>query len=154
MDNQQREILGRLRLTEALIRAGLDVAHPVRDRGVDLIAYVDGDSNYGNFQAIPIQMKAATKEGFSIDRGYEKMRGLLLVYAWYVGAPEKTVFYAMSYAQALNIADIKGWTKTKSWISGNYYTSTSPDKKLKSYLEPFRMTDEKWAALFITPKIS
>ena len=39
MDTQMIEIMGRNRLIDELLRAGLEVALPLRDRGIDLIAY-------------------------------------------------------------------------------------------------------------------
>jgi hypothetical protein len=39
MDDQLLELCGRHRLTESLLGAGLEVAFPARDRGIDLIAY-------------------------------------------------------------------------------------------------------------------
>jgi hypothetical protein len=40
LDTQQIELLGRNRL-EWIIRADLEVPIPIRDRGIDLIAYAD-----------------------------------------------------------------------------------------------------------------
>jgi hypothetical protein len=53
-DPQFVEILGRHYLITELMRAGIEVAEPVRDRGIDLIAYVDLDSSSGAFCARPI----------------------------------------------------------------------------------------------------
>ena len=41
MDTQTIEILGRNRLVNELLVAGLEVAIPLRDRDIDLIAYID-----------------------------------------------------------------------------------------------------------------
>ena len=41
LDTQSIEILGRNRLINELIGAGIEVAQPLRDRGIDLIAYLD-----------------------------------------------------------------------------------------------------------------
>ena len=41
VDSQVIELLGRNRLVSELLRAGLEVAIPARDRGIDLIAYLD-----------------------------------------------------------------------------------------------------------------
>ncbi|MHB2036215.1 MAG: hypothetical protein ACYCPW_05680 [Nitrososphaerales archaeon] len=41
MDTQLVELAGRNWLTSELLKAGLEVARPERDRGIDLIAYVD-----------------------------------------------------------------------------------------------------------------
>jgi len=41
MDDQLLEIVGKHRLTESLLDAGIEVAFPARDRGIDLIAYSD-----------------------------------------------------------------------------------------------------------------
>src|SRR5438876_7603876 len=43
VDTQIVELIGRHHLTAELLRAGLEVATPVRDRGIDLIAYADID---------------------------------------------------------------------------------------------------------------
>ena len=53
MDTQVVELLGRGRLIEELLRAGLEVAIPQRDRGIDLIAYLDLDEKIGSFVARP-----------------------------------------------------------------------------------------------------
>lgn len=49
VDSQVVELLGRNRLIDELLRAGLEVAVPERDRGIDLIAYLDLDPgvNFG-----------------------------------------------------------------------------------------------------------
>ena len=60
MDTQVIEILGRNRLVDELLLAGLEVALPERDRGIDLIAYVDLVDSAASFAAVPIQMKAAS----------------------------------------------------------------------------------------------
>lgn len=43
LDTQQLELIGRSLLVGELLRDGLEVALPERDRGIDLIAYVEGD---------------------------------------------------------------------------------------------------------------
>lgn len=79
-------VLGRL--VNDLLRSGVEVATPVRDRGVDLIAYVDLDEQIGRFAAVPIQIKAATRRSFSIDQKYAKFPDLLLAFVWGVGQQE------------------------------------------------------------------
>jgi hypothetical protein len=61
LDSQVIELLGHNRLADELFRSGLEVAHPARDRGVDLIAYVDLETHVQSFVARPIQMKAASR---------------------------------------------------------------------------------------------
>src|SRR5205823_3212242 len=101
-----------------LLRAGVEVARPERDRGIDLIAYFDLDETIGDFVACPIQMKAASERGFSISPKYEKFRRLLLVYVWFLNDQAKTVSYALTYAEALRTADAMGWTNKDSWLTG------------------------------------
>lgn len=85
LDPQRIELIGRNLLVNALLRDGLEVARPERDRGIDLIAYVDrgpvGPSGR-QFVARPIQMKAFTGRRFSIDRKYLVVPGLHLAYLW------------------------------------------------------------------------
>jgi len=67
LDSQVIELLGRNRLTDEILRSGLEVAHPIRDRGVDLIAYADLETNVPSFIARPVQMKAAPSQSFGIN---------------------------------------------------------------------------------------
>src|SRR5205823_12869241 len=78
LDSQQVEILGRNRIKAALIEAGIEVATPERDNGIDLIAY--RWSLAGEFRALPIQIKAASDFSFGIDRKYERIPGLIMVF--------------------------------------------------------------------------
>ena len=66
MDTQLVELIGRQQLTSELPRAGLEVATPIRDRGIDLIAYSDIDERLTRFGSCPIQMKAAMAHSFSL----------------------------------------------------------------------------------------
>lgn len=143
MDSQSIEILGRNRLLEELIRAGLEVAIPVRDRGVDLIAYADLESKVDSFVARPIQMKAASRRNFGVNMKYAKFPNLLLAHVWNLAMPKEIVTFALSYPEACAVADQMGWTTTASWASGRY-ENTRPGAKLRALLEPYRMTPERW----------
>ena len=151
-DTQQVEILGRHRLIDELIRAGVEVAMPIRDRGVDLLAYVDIDEQVRKggpvprFSAVPIQMKAASGARFSLSSKYERIANLLLVYIWEVGTPQSSPIFAMTYAQALAVARDCGWTRTESWKRG-HYAATTVSKAIRERLEPFRMTTSRWKPL-------
>jgi hypothetical protein len=144
MDTQLIEIVGRNRLVNELLRSGLEVAVPARDRGVDLIAYADLHSTVSNFIARPIQMKAATGSYFSIDRKYERLRDLILAFVWNLDDSSGGVTYAMSYPEAVEIGDALGWTQTVSWMENNTYTTTRPSRELKALLERYRMNAKGW----------
>lgn len=143
MDTQTIELLGRNRLMSELLHAGLEVAQPARDRGIDLIAYVDLESKVKSFVACPIQMKAASTKAFSLNQKYMRISNLILAYVWGLKNPEEAVTYALTYQEALAIATSMGWTKTASWAKGAYSTS-SPGKEICELLEPHRMTSEAW----------
>jgi hypothetical protein len=140
MDSRLVELIGRNYLTAELLKAGLEVATPARDRGVDLIAYIDLDEENGKFRARPIQLKAALGRAFSIDRKYAKFPDLLLAYVWGLRDLTSSQCHLMSHAQSLEIGDAMGWTKTMSWKKG-YYVTTSPSKKLLNLLAPYRVID-------------
>lgn len=64
LDTQSIEIIGHNRLVDELLLAGLEVALPLRDRGVDLITYVDlrpGGSADGVSTA-PVERRIASNE--------------------------------------------------------------------------------------------
>ena len=116
---------------------------PARDRGIDLIAYLDLSANTKKFMARPIQMKAASKKSFSLYRKYARIADLIIVYIWFVENPEKTEMYALIYSEALSVATKMGWTKTHSWKMGGYSTN-SPSEKLRALLKPYRMHGGDW----------
>lgn len=142
MDGQSVEIIGRNFLVSQLVADGLEVARPERDRGVDLIAYLDLDEA-GRFVACPIQMKAATAASFSLFRKYERIAQLLLVYVWNAQEPGRARAYALRYSEAKAVADEMGWTRTESWRRGGYST-TRPSRRLQGLLDPFLMGSGAW----------
>ena len=111
------------------------MARSERDRGVDLIAYLDLDETAGGFIACPIQMKAATTSSFSLFQKYTKFPRLLLAYVWYVHDPDRECAYALSYIEALGVAEQMGCTSTLSWQRAGYST-TRPSKRLLDLLNP------------------
>lgn len=143
-DTQIVELIGRHYLTAELLQAGLEVATPVRDRGVDMIAYVDIDKRVENFSSCPIQLKASMKCSFGLNRKYERIHNLLLVYVWNLSNTAPRVSYALTYEEAFEVAENAGWTKTKSWLVNGKYVNTSPGSHLLSLLEPYKMGPEKW----------
>lgn len=151
MDSRLVELAGRNWLISELLKAGLEVARPERDRGIDLIVYRDLDEKK-QFLAYPIQMKAATGAVFSLHARYERFPKLILVYVWNLGDSAHTRYFALTYEQALRIADDMGWTKTASWKTGGRYkkrgyTTTKPSKRLRNLLGPFEMDSKKWLEL-------
>jgi hypothetical protein len=143
MDAQVIELLGRNRLISELLRADLEVALPIRDRGIDLLAYVDLGPELRAFSACPVQMKASSHRAFSLDAKYAKFPSLILAHVWHIESPQEEVTFALTYPEALSVAEAMGWTKTPSWANG-YYTNTAPGSKLRELLEPHRMTPERW----------
>ena len=123
--------------------AGLEVAIPLRDRGIDLIAYVDLAAKASKFAAVPIQMKAASTRAFSIDTKYAKISNLVIAYVWGLHAPEHSQIFALTYSEAVDIAEAMKWTATASWAKGSYSTS-APSKKLCELLAPFKMSPDAW----------
>jgi hypothetical protein len=142
MDSQTVEIIGRNYLVSMLVSDGLEVARPERDRGVDLIAYLDLDEA-GKFVACPIQMKAATSASFSLSKKYERIAQLLLAHVWYANDPDQARAYALRYDEAKGVADKMGWTETESWRRG-VYSTTRPSLRLQELLNPYRMLPGDW----------
>jgi len=140
MDKQQIEILGRNRLISELVAADLEVSIPLRDRGVDLIAYRELSASTERFVAIPIQMKASSKEAFSIDEKYQRTCNLLIAYVWGVRAPELTATYVLTHQEAMDIAREMKWKFTDG-----QFTTSSPGKKLRKLLDVHKINNpEQW----------
>ncbi len=141
LDAQQVELVGTSWLVAQLVADGLEVARPERDRGIDLIAYLDD----GRFRAVPILLKAATGRRFELMRKYERLGPrLLLAFAWNIRNPSKTSGYALTYREALKVAKALGWTKTASWERAGC-SSQRPSARVVELLEPYRMGPGHWA---------
>jgi hypothetical protein len=142
VDGQLVELAGRNWLMSQLLRVGIEVARPERDRGVDVIAYVEARRE---FVACPIQLKASLKASFTVYKNkYKNISGILLVHVWHVDDSTKTVAYALTPADARRIADKKGWTKKPSWKSLGYWRVPKVSEELSRDLAPFMMTPAKW----------
>lgn len=146
IDAQAIELVGRSQLTSELLRAGIEVASPLRDRGIDLIVYVDTGDGVTAFTAVPIQMKAVSARSFSINRKYDKFPNLLHAYVWGIQASECLATYALTQREAVAVADSMGYTATDSWRISGLYSTTKPSAKLIGLLEPYLMTPEQWKA--------
>jgi len=142
MDSQIIEIIGLNRLVNDLLAAGVEVARPIRDRGVDLIAYIERDKK--SFWARPIQLKAASEENFIINKKYSRATDLLLVYYWHLHSKNHPVAYAMSYATAVQIAAKMGYTKNATWTRNGIWTVHKPGRDLKVLMEPYQMNPDRW----------
>lgn len=144
-DTQVTELMGRNHLVNQILAAGIEVAIPVRDHGVDLVAYLDIEAIAGGYFARPIQIKASSAQAFSIYKKYARFPHLILAYIWNLRSAEKVVVYGLDYEDALSVAKKVGYLETKSWTNGKY-TTTAPSEKLKKLLQPYEMSAEKWVA--------
>ena len=145
LDPQQVEIVGKHVLIANLIAAGIEVAEPIRDRGIDLIAFVEG-KNGGTFNACPIQLKASTNQVFGLDRKYENSHSLRIVFVWEATVPKDSELYSLTYEEAERILHIMEYDLTDSWEKGRY-VSTKPSRKLKELLKAHRVNEPKeWLA--------
>jgi hypothetical protein len=142
-DSQLTEIAGKHLLISRLLAAGFEVAQPLRDKGIDLVAYRD-EENGKEFAAYPIQLKASSRESFSLDMKYKRFPHLLIAYVWNVQTPERSDVYALTFDDALQVMEKKGYAKTDSWTKKGYYFIRSAGPELKEILKPFKMTTERW----------
>lgn len=137
LDTQQVEIIGRNLLLSCCIADGLEVAQPIRDRGVDLIIF-DDISEHANFKSLPVQLKASSSRSFSINRKYARIPNLLMAYVWFSNDPINARLYIMTYKDVVDISRSIGWLNTKSWLDGGGYSTQSPSRQLTDTLEPFK----------------
>ncbi len=139
------ELRGRNWLVNELLQANLEVALPLRDRGIDLIAFADLDTHVQSFIARPIQMKAASDKSFGIHKKYAQFPNLIIAYVWYLNDPSKTVTYGLTYHEAVQVADEMGYTKTPSWKEKGFYFTSRPSVELLNFLESYKMSSpQQW----------
>jgi len=142
-DSQLTEVFGKNLLISHLMAAGFEVAQPVRDRGVDLVVYRDRE-DAKDYQPCLIQLKASAQESFSLDKKFARLPHLLIAYVWNVQTPGRSDVYALTFDDALQVMEKKGFAKTDSWVKGGYYFVRNAGADLKKILEPYKMTPERW----------
>ena len=143
MDSQQIGIIGRQILIANLLAAGLEVAVPIRDRGIDLIVYQDRADD--DFKACPLQIKTASDAVFVLDKKYENFKGLWIVFVWNAKEPQNAELFALTYAQASTVLSKMKYDQTKSWEGEDgRYTTTRPSVELKEILrKEFQIKEAK-----------
>ena len=143
-DTQVVELLGRQRLIGELLTDELEVAIPMRDRGVDLIVYADLSRQVTRFVSRPIQMRASTAAAFGVNQKYGCIADLILAHVWRLADPSRATTFGLRYSEAVRVADEMGWTRTRSWIDGRAYGTSRPSSRFLELLEPNRMTRGRW----------
>jgi hypothetical protein len=148
-DTQITELAGRHYLISQLLAGGVEVATPLRDRGIDLVAYLDrGTGDVAEFLACPIQLKANEEARFGIDRKYESIPNLLMVYAWMVSTDSPELF-ALTYSEAVALLEQRNHTKTRSWNELGGYSLRVNDR-WREMLSPYRMQPKMWRAKILS----
>lgn len=149
LTGRQVERIALPHLEVSVLRAGLQLATPTIDSGIDAIVF----STVGGFRARPIQLKAFSGRGWSLYQRYEKFDQLLIAYVWCAVSADAQVL-VMTYADALAIAETMGFTKTASWKTGvkagkpGYsVTNMSVDGKLFQLCTPHLATPQRWQSL-------
>lgn len=139
MDTETLALVGRNRLINELLEAGVEVALPVRDKGIDLFAYFDMKETT---VVAPIRIRASAGRSFAIDQKLERVPRLIHVFVWGVGT-DKPSTYALTHHEAMTVADAMGYTITQDGQRG-LYTTQQPSKTLVEQLKRFQMTPDGW----------
>ena len=144
MDSQQVEVIGRNIIINQLTRAGIEVATPVRDRGIDLVAYLSKEEGATRFRARPIQLKIASDRDLSIYRKYEAFNDMVVVYVWRIAFDQDAEVYAVTTDEALQIAEQRGWTQTNTWKDSGRYNDTGVTGPSQEAIAPYRIHPDGW----------
>jgi hypothetical protein len=128
----QLERIGTAFIAEQLYREGLKLAWPDIDEGIDLIVYSDDAKS---FRAIPLQIKAFSREEFYTDQKYLRIPDLRIVYLWHVGTEQPIRAFGMPYREAEQIVDQRKWTRDKR----GRCTRTSGTTTLTNAIIPFEI---------------
>lgn len=142
MQSTQIELLGRHWLATQLLHAGIDLAQPDRDAGVDLIAYPTDFSWF-----CPIQLKTASVNGVTM---WEKYVGkpLAVVYVL-LGAADggpatrpETRAYALPPADAWDLPRRCG--RTYDPVNHGTYRFPAVTARLQQELQLYAVTTDLW----------
>lgn len=131
LDPQQIELLGTAHLEAMLIKEGFEVAKPIRDKGIDLIAFRDITDQ--DFRAVPIQVKAASESAFYINKKYMG-RNIIMAYVWHVLQSPR--IFLVPYDEAVMLLPEKT-RATNSWSEKGIWAITRPGREITRALEQY-----------------
>lgn len=135
VSTQAVEAAGRSWLSAQLLLRGLEVSVPIVDRGIDLIVFKEvGDAG---ILALPLQLKCASAESFSLDRKYAG-RGIPLVYVWNV--LHQPSAFMLTFDEALDALGPEA-TASRSWVDGGRYAKNYISAGLRSRLGAYQ---DRW----------
>ncbi|HVT05783.1 MAG TPA: hypothetical protein VHL58_20705, partial [Thermoanaerobaculia bacterium] len=120
----------------------LEVAVPIRQRGIDLIAYSETTERGVPFVPCPIQLRASAGRTFSVDQAFASVPNLIFAFIWGIGT-DKTTSYGLTYREAELVAESMGYTLTQSWQK-DLYSLQQPNRSLLESLEKHLMTPALW----------
>lgn len=140
MESDRLELLGRGKLTEQLLRAGLDTAIPTIRGDIDLFVY--GSAKQGGFVVCPVRLRASASRSFSLDGRYEAVPNLIHVFVWGLSSDQVSI-HALTHKEAALVAEELGCNLGPSWQK-ELYSGPHQNKTLVELMERYRMTPEKW----------
>lgn len=119
-------------LEKKLAKEGFGSARPVKDHGIDLIAYTDIGNN--KFHAVPLQVKAADEARFVVERKYAG-RGIVMTYIWHAHSRTPRLFL-VPYEDAVKMLP-EQTQQAPCWVAKGIWSVPKPGKIWISKLEPF-----------------
>lgn len=143
LDTQQIEILGRNLLVSALLREGIEVALPLRDNGIDLLAYTGYFDESGVARMTPIQLKCASTTAWGLKKKYARIRDLHLVYVWHVAAGSDPEFHCMRYEDAEQVLVERNYAR-EYWQEHGSYAVNGVGGDLRESLAKFKVKPGEW----------
>lgn len=158
LDAQTIALLGRDKVIEQLHRAGLEVALPRRDHGIDIIAYADKEET---FRALPIQVKSSANFRWVVNEKYGPFAEMVIAFAMYLADERRAVVYALPHTENLAIAERLGYTsRYATWLNpkraaqGGYVWIDRPAPKLVEELERYSAGAERWRSLILRSSLT
>ena len=115
-----------------LLRRGFNVAYPALDKGVDLIAYREGNLCC----SVPIQVKTASKQLYRFHKSVFRVPGIVLVQVWHMeSVPQCYIFNDIERVEEAlgEHAATPSWTVDGVWRTGNPGNETL--QRMKPHLE-------------------
>lgn len=143
MDAATLRLIGRNRVIDDLLRAGIHVSLPIAEgSGIDLFAYSSPRGPHDAWSCAPLRVRASSGRAFGVDEGSERIPGLLHAFVWGVGSVDERV-YVLGHREARRIAEQMGFALPQTGQIA-LYEHQAPIRSLMELIEPFRVTPEMW----------
>jgi hypothetical protein len=145
VESERLEFARRARLMDELLEEGVNVALPMGECAIDMLAYVNSRTDACTVVSVPIKIVSFSSDALSINLERARASGLLIALVRQIGKPEQVRTFAFTPAELTVVKMIAMCARGNSARVGESPShARTPQSILQNALEPFAISPGEW----------